>query len=366
MNNPLEKLHSSQAALELRWHVALFIVRPAFFGSFLLLLKKKNLTSFFCTTCMTCHFLWFLLAIIEKKNLTSFFWHNMHDMPWHSLFCHRRAWLVALVSAVLLALPHTGCSLTAPAPPSSEVSTRNSAVARCRAKASLLRSHVFWAAPFFSGGGYCSEAHDATSGLAKCGVPVQLLPHGDSFNRAFTERLGQDRQNELQQWTVRSLPTRPPRRGEDSQPPTICICHSEPGAWSVPRPNYHTADCPAPGCDYKIGRTMFETDRLPHGWAPRLNAMDELWVPTECQRQVFASNGVVPSKIHVVGESVDSAFFDPSSVQPYFIPARVLQQSSAFGRVVDPAVPPFSDSTVVLLSVFKWEARKAPEVLVKA
>ena len=34
---------------------------------------------------------------------------------------------------------------------------------------------------------------------------------------------------------------------------------------------------------------MFETDRLPNGWAARLNAVDEVWVPTEWARGVFAA-----------------------------------------------------------------------------
>jgi hypothetical protein len=36
---------------------------------------------------------------------------------------------------------------------------------------------------------------------------------------------------------------------------------------------------------------MFETDRIPDGWQNRLNAMDEIWVPTEFHVDVFAANG---------------------------------------------------------------------------
>ena len=35
-----------------------------------------------------------------------------------------------------------------------------------------------------------------------------------------------------------------------------------------------------PTTRYTIGRTMFETDRIPSGWAERLNVMDEVWVPS--------------------------------------------------------------------------------------
>lgn len=42
---------------------------------------------------------------------------------------------------------------------------------------------------------------------------------------------------------------------------------------------------PIPFCladaTYSVGRTMFETDRIPKGWAKRLNGMDEIWVPAK-------------------------------------------------------------------------------------
>lgn len=47
----------------------------------------------------------------------------------------------------------------------------------------------------------------------------------------------------------------------------------------------------------------------------RLNAMDEVWVPTDYSRAVFAAGGVDPSKLVVVPEAVDADFFDPKSMQ---------------------------------------------------
>lgn len=69
---------------------------------------------------------------------------------------------------------------------------------------------------------------------------------------------------------------------------------------------------------------MFETDRLPEGWADRCNAMDEVWVchranvltnfikvPTHFHRNIFIMGGVVASKLKVVPEPVDTDFFNP-------------------------------------------------------
>src|SRR5205823_2830052 len=47
--------------------------------------------------------------------------------------------------------------------------------------------------------------------------------------------------------------------------PAIAICHSEPGAWALPEPAYQTSRCPPAEATIRIGRTMFETDRLPRG-----------------------------------------------------------------------------------------------------
>ncbi len=41
---------------------------------------------------------------------------------------------------------------------------------------------------------------------------------------------------------------------------------------------------------------MFETDRLSPERERRCNAMDEIWVPTEFHRQVFADSGVKADK----------------------------------------------------------------------
>ena len=44
---------------------------------------------------------------------------------------------------------------------------------------------------------------------------------------------------------------------------------------------------------YRIGRTMFETDSLPQHLVQHCNAMDEVWVPSEFNRETFISAGVV-------------------------------------------------------------------------
>eukprot|EP00455_Lapot_gusevi_P053541 TRINITY_DN8369_c0_g1_i2.p1 TRINITY_DN8369_c0_g1~~TRINITY_DN8369_c0_g1_i2.p1 ORF type:complete len:302 (+),score=26.77 TRINITY_DN8369_c0_g1_i2:384-1289(+) len=100
---------------------------------------------------------------------------------------------------------------------------------------------------------------------------------------------------------------------------------------------------------------MFETDRIPSGWPQRLNRMDEIWVPTEFHRQVFQASGVSASKLVVVPESVDTAWFDPNRSD--------LQAMNL------PLSPPFKTShasAFKFLSIFKWEDRKGWKILLEA
>jgi glycosyltransferase involved in cell wall biosynthesis len=88
---------------------------------------------------------------------------------------------------------------------------------------------------------------------------------------------------------------------------------------------------------------MFETDRIPSGWPARLAAMDEVWVPTSFHKGTFSAAGVDPSKLHVLPETVDVNFFDPSI-------SRCPSKRHEFA----------------FLSIFKWEARKGVDVLFPA
>lgn len=205
---------------------------------------------------------------------------------------------------------------------------------------------VLWYAPFLSGGGYCSEAHSyvvALEAAAREDAPFELLltQHGDSLNPSFIRDLTEDTQALLERHWIeeRDFYWKLKKRTV-----AIAICHSEPGAWEPA--HYRTSRCPPDGALYKVGRTMFETDRVPKGWPDRMNRMDEIWVPTEFQRKVFVDGGVKPDAVQVVPEVVDVHFFDPEKVEPYELDVK--------------------DSTTVYLSIFKWEERKAWRVLLKA
>jgi glycosyltransferase involved in cell wall biosynthesis len=226
---------------------------------------------------------------------------------------------------------------------------------------------VTWFAPFLSGGGYCSEATSIVLSLERHSTAVGAAQHGDGWNRRSADGIARAMTMASAMLTGR----------ENEGRGGIAVCHSEPGAWAAPRAHYHSgATCPPPGTEYRIGRTMFETDRLPDGWAARLNTMDEVWVPSSFARTVFAAGGVAPEKLWVVGQPVDTDVFHPDG------PAADLESLARRGGVGrdggrngldasgdasgDASRAPRAGSAFRFLSVFKWEERKGWDVLLRA
>jgi glycosyltransferase involved in cell wall biosynthesis len=214
---------------------------------------------------------------------------------------------------------------------------------------------LWWFAPVLSGGGYGSEATALLQGLhmaLESPVAVRATHHGDA--KDFEHFLGLPS-------TIREALEATLRASTPAAEDAVVVCHSEPGAWYPAL--YDTPRCPPAGAAVAIGRTMFETDRLDPAHVIRCNAMREIWVPTEWGAETFAKSGVRREKIRVVPEAVAVDRFDANAVagSPRFdLEARAR-------HVLGPPSREDGVKTVTkFLSVFKWEARKAPEVLLRA
>jgi glycosyltransferase involved in cell wall biosynthesis len=219
-----------------------------------------------------------------------------------------------------------------------------------------------WYAPFFSGGGYCSEATAFVEGLARGSLPLAALQHGDGVSAPYARGLPAPRSALLA-----SLSSPASSAAAAAARTRVVVCHSEPGAWSVSRAlpaRYATAHAcpPPPAADaggrrvFAVGRTMFESDRLPEGWAARLNGLDEVWVPTDFAARIFAAGGVAPGRIVVVPEPVDAAGeFSPAAGAAAAAAHPVLPPRAA-------GVPPAAR----FLFVGKFERRKGLDVLLAA
>jgi GT2 family glycosyltransferase len=91
----------------------------------------------------------------------------------------------------------------------------------------------------------------------------------------------------------------------------------------------------------KVGFTMIEVDGFPADWVRQANRMDEVWVPSEFNRQGFVASGV-KRPIHRIPLGVDPNYFHPGI------------------RGV-----PNPNGEFVFLSNFEWGERKEPWLLLK-
>lgn len=143
---------------------------------------------------------------------------------------------------------------------------------------------------------------------------------------------------------VRILPTdttetKPHSAKENTWKP---ITHEEPLIHYQASPAHLFSPPKAP---ISVGRTMFETDRLPAEWVLRLNELTEVWVPSHFNKETFIRSGVNETSIRVVPGTLDDTVYSPSQVSPY-----PLKQAKRFK----------------FLSIFDWSIRKGWDLLLRA
>ena len=186
------------------------------------------------------------------------------------------------------------------------------------------QSHaLLWLAPWQNPSGYCSEALAFARGLAGS-VPLQAVDLARTKSPAFVEGLPDGTRHLLRSILV-----------PEADFAGKFIVQHLPGSGFAPIPK----------AAYCIGRTMFETDRLPAEWVRKCNLLDEIWVPSRFNLETFAASGVHPDKLVVVPGAVDETLFAPGLCQPLPLPRRAACN---------------------FLSVFEWSTRKGWDVLLAA
>eukprot|EP00927_Polykrikos_kofoidii_P061787 TRINITY_DN56617_c0_g1_i1.p1 TRINITY_DN56617_c0_g1~~TRINITY_DN56617_c0_g1_i1.p1 ORF type:complete len:466 (-),score=57.42 TRINITY_DN56617_c0_g1_i1:214-1539(-) len=214
-----------------------------------------------------------------------------------------------------------------------------------RDEATPLPSLV-WMAPILAGGGYSSEAMSYVLALDEA-----------YLRQKVTKRLGirQFAEHENSEF-VKGLPPKTSsvlggliQSGAQSRSWDVAVCHATPDTWHADGAFGwgRVQPCPPPRTRFSIGRTMYETNRLPKTWVKRINKMDEVWVPTKFAVEQFAASGVSREKLVAVPEAVDTDHFDPAVHEPLELPAS-------------------EQDLFRFLSVFKWERRKGWDVLLRA
>lgn len=93
-----------------------------------------------------------------------------------------------------------------------------------------------------------------------------------------------------------------------------------------------------------VGRTMFETDRIPANWVAPCNLMDEIWVPGDFNIETFTASGVRRDKLWKLPGSIDEVLYAKDHAPLRFAGRRGFN----------------------FLSIFDWSRRKAWDVMVRA
>lgn len=105
---------------------------------------------------------------------------------------------------------------------------------------------------------------------------------------------------------------------------------------------------------YKIGHCEFEGDFIPPDWAEACNMMDELWVPTNWDREKFRKANVnIP--IYVIPQGVDKNYFHPEMA-----PIRT-EAPEKFKFICSAAWDP-RKNLPAMIKAFKQEFKKGEDV----
>jgi glycosyltransferase involved in cell wall biosynthesis len=96
---------------------------------------------------------------------------------------------------------------------------------------------------------------------------------------------------------------------------------------------------------YTIGYTAWETDRMPGKWVEKINQLDEVWVPSKYNYEVFKNSGIDI----------------PINIIPHTFNRKVFEEETA-----SVSIEGVSSNDYIFYSIFQWIERKAPVSLLKA
>jgi len=174
-----------------------------------------------------------------------------------------------------------------------------------------MKANVF--ANVFNNLGYGVHARGFVEGMAANGIDVKLIPYDSPSQNSEVSRVLIDCA----------------KKKSHSDAPSICLSYGN--------------DMLKFSGKKRIGYTVWETTRLPSDWVPSLNKLDDVWTVSKYCKKIFEDSGV-DKDVKIVHEGVDT---------------------SIFNKYVD-KLPMNDEKRFVFLSIFKWEKRKSPDILIQA
>lgn len=143
-----------------------------------------------------------------------------------------------------------------------------------------LPGTIVWVAPFYNRSGYGMQARSFVNALHRAGVRIRILP-GNEFEPGV---------DDCDPDLLRSLENTPV-----VPPVTAIFSHVPSRVW---------LDIKLPGPNLRIMATTFDSSAQgnlpPAEWIEVCRKMDQVWLMTEKERDVFISAGFPPEKIQVV------------------------------------------------------------------
>ena len=94
----------------------------------------------------------------------------------------------------------------------------------------------------------------------------------------------------------------------------------------------------------KIAYTVWETTKYPQSFYDRLNICDQIWVPSEWQKECSIKQGLDPDKVKVIPEAVDGNIFKPNE---------------------NATLPEYDDGRFKFLIFGRWDYRKSTKELIE-
>lgn len=185
---------------------------------------------------------------------------------------------------------------------------------------------ITWKGIVHDSQGYAQASREYILGLDKIGVDVRVEPlnFGTPPVQLSTEKTKR----------LRELIAKPLAENKTK----VLIYHAQPYGID-PRAEKH-----AKGYDYAICNTVWETDRIPESWFPSVNQFDAIFVPSK-ENIIALRNSGVDVPIFLVPHGADTEYYNPNNEKLDLQPVK---------------------DVFTFLSVFKWEHRKAPEILLDA
>lgn len=227
--------------------------------------------------------------------------------------------------------PYWGLHLVAHRSPSFAPRPTGEAVTTRTPSAEVAVPSLTWDGPLFNVSGYASLGRHVVRALTADGVAVQIRSRDDEAAVREACLSGPD----AAIW----------RRGLRKRGgPRVHVACYTPADWKGDS-IFRQRKAEAPGYAAYVGLSMFETDRLPDGWALACNELDEVWVPSQFARERFVEGGVEPGKVQVMPVGIDADRYDPNRVSP---------------------LPIAGCRGFTFLSVFDWTLRKGWDVLLEA